>query len=180
MGAIGGQMTNIDPATGATSMMFHATPHMLTHDPHSGDYGLGFFGNSLESGSYFVLDKALGPLCFLCDLTSSTANAASHHHIVPKDAYRIAVYLEPLGLYLTSQCGTFSAVAVGMGSARDLSVTFAPSPHCKHLRLCLSKTATARPGSGFAVKGAALVRGAYQIEPAVGGAETQVQVTYTV
>ena len=203
MGAIGGQMTNIDPATGATSMMFHAAPHVLTHDPHSGDYGLGLFGNSLESGAYFVLDAALGPLCFLCDLASSdaadakgkaagtqgagTQSVSSAHHIVPKDAYRIALYLEPLGLYLTSQCGTFAAVdiptgALGdqpQGGTRQLSVTFAPSPHCEHLRLTLSKAATARPGSGFAVEGATLVRGAYQIEPALGAVETQVQVTYT-
>ena len=35
-------------------MMYHAAPHMLAHDPHSGDYGLGFFGNALEGGAYFV------------------------------------------------------------------------------------------------------------------------------
>ena len=38
MGAITGQMANIDPATGSTSMMFHATPHVMDFDPHSGDY----------------------------------------------------------------------------------------------------------------------------------------------
>eukprot|EP00965_Chrysotila_dentata_P046046 1530218-Pleurochrysis_carterae.AAC.1 len=44
MGAITGQMANVDAATGAPSMMFHAVPHMLEFDPHSGDFGLGFFG----------------------------------------------------------------------------------------------------------------------------------------
>ncbi|KAL3907316.1 MAG: hypothetical protein SGPRY_010213, partial [Prymnesium sp.] len=52
MGAITGQMANID-ADGATSMMWHALPHVMDFDPHSGDYGLGFFGNALESGSYY-------------------------------------------------------------------------------------------------------------------------------
>ena len=40
-------------------MMFHAVPHLLDFDPHSGDYGLGFFGNALESGAYYVRDPAL-------------------------------------------------------------------------------------------------------------------------
>merc|ERR1712146_305205 len=108
MGAIGGQMTNIDPTTGAASMMYHAVPHMLAHDPHSGDYGLGFFGNSLESGAYYVKDADLGALCFLCDLTPTNL-------IVPKDAYRIAVFFEPIGLYMTSECGTFASASVPAG-----------------------------------------------------------------
>ena len=36
MGAITGQMTNIDEA-GATSMFFHAYPWVMDFDPHSGD-----------------------------------------------------------------------------------------------------------------------------------------------
>ena len=36
MGAIGGQMANIDES-GATSMMLHAVPHANEFDPHSGD-----------------------------------------------------------------------------------------------------------------------------------------------
>lgn len=53
LGAIAGQMNNID-ATGAPSMMMHMEPHIQDFDPHSGDYGLGFFGCSVESASYFV------------------------------------------------------------------------------------------------------------------------------
>lgn len=198
MGAVGGQMTNIDPATGATSMMFHAVPHMLTHDPHSGDYGLGLFGNALESGSYLVADPTLGTLCFLCELSSTGGTggrAAVARTLTPRDAYRIAVFLEPLGLYLTSQCGTFASLTVaarvldlphrshGSSSApstSSLTVVFAPSPHCSTLRLRLNKTAAARPGRGFAVEGAPLVRGAYAIQPASSGGTTAVKVTYTV
>ena len=193
MGAISGQMTNIDPKTGEGSMMFHAAPHVLTHDPHSGDFGLGMFGNALESGSYLVNDPALGgePLCFLCELGAATrdgraaggggegqqqqqeeeeeeAAGPAMRTVTPRDAYRIAVFIEPLGLYLTSQCGTFASLAVpaealGGGSGKPpvgarakpsaLAVTFAPSPHCPRLRLVLTKTAKARPGSGFAVEG---------------------------
>ena len=59
MGAIAGQMCNIDE-DGATSMMFHVLPHVMAFDPHSGDYGLGFFGHSLESGAYWVQDRVRG------------------------------------------------------------------------------------------------------------------------
>ena len=94
MGAIGGQMTNIDPSTGETSMMFHAVPHILSHDPHSGDYGLGLFGNALESGSYFVLDPALGALCFLCSLTTTNSNSTFAH----RPCQRLSVQRRPAAL----------------------------------------------------------------------------------
>ena len=226
MGAIGGQMTNIDPSTGETSMMFHAVPHILSHDPHSGDYGLGLFGNALESGSYFVLDPALGALCFLCSLTTTNSNSTfaaqtlseavgaeeattAALKLIPRDAYRIAVYLEPLGLYINSQCGTIDSIDLPAGALagppvalrepqgssnyaaadslaavtteRSFSVSFAASPHCARLRLTLTKTARMRHGSAFAVKGASQVRGAWEIKPnTAAGDATTVHVAYTV
>lgn len=181
-------MTNIEPATGASSMMFHAAAHVLEHDPHTGDFGLGFFGNALESGAYFVDDPQLGPLCFLCDLDAGAprdgGRAAAPHRIVPRDAYGIAVFLEPLGLYLTSQCGTIAAVVLPAtdGSAKggaSFSVAFSAGAPCEALRLVLTKTAKVRPGTGFAVEGASLVRGAYEVAPVAGGGETIAKVTYT-
>ena len=73
MGAQAGQLMNIDD-TGAPSMMLHMLPHILDFDPHSGDYGLGFFGHTLEAGSYFVQHPTLGALCFLCDLQTGAQN----------------------------------------------------------------------------------------------------------
>jgi len=187
MGAITGQMVNIDPITGATSMMYHASPHMLAFDPHSGDYGLGFFGNALEAGAYYVETHESGPLCYLCNMQPSTADGGGVQ-IVPMDAYRIAAFLEPLGLYLTSECGLFASITLGGKSgdahdgadARALSVTFGEGAPCSHFRLVLTKTAQARPGSGFRVEGASLVRGAYEINPAPDGRPTTVQVAYEI
>lgn len=59
-----GQMTNIDE-TGAPSMMFHSSPFILEHDPNSGDFGLGFFGHSLETGAYIIRQVACVSLFFL-------------------------------------------------------------------------------------------------------------------
>ena len=88
---------------------------MQEHDAYSGDYGLGFFGSSLETGSTFVLHESFGPLCYLCDFvptgtviirnnhTGTIANASSSlqpftvYTIVPRDAYKQRLFLEPLG-----------------------------------------------------------------------------------
>ena len=67
------------------------------------------------AGAYYVRDPTLGEQCYLCDVESATTAAATAAgggkahvgggsvRIVPRDAYRIAAYLEPLGVYLTSQ-----------------------------------------------------------------------------
>ena len=60
-----------------------------------------------------------------------------------------------------------------------MAVTFAADPPCTSLRLRLTKTSTARPGTGFAVEGAKLVRGAYEVPPSK-GKPTDVTVTYSV
>jgi len=177
MGAITGQMTNID-ANGATSMMFHAMPYVMDFDPHSGDYGLGFFGNALESASYYVASADLGDLCYLCDLDGPAADGTVT--LTPRDAYRIAVFLEPLGLYLQALSGTISEVTFAP-SKRRIDVTFAAPSDAAPLapcRLKLTKTARGRPGSAFAAVGHKLVRGAIEIPSASRGAETLVRVTY--
>ena len=48
LGAQAGTLLNVDGASGAPGMMLHMQPHVLDYDPHSGDFGLGFFGHSLE------------------------------------------------------------------------------------------------------------------------------------
>lgn len=49
-------------------MMLHMLPHVLDFDPHSGDFGLGFFGHTLEAAAYLVDRPDLGLNCFLCTL----------------------------------------------------------------------------------------------------------------
>ena len=71
-------------------------PHILDYDPHSGDYGLGFFGCSVGSAAFYVQHPKLGALCYLCNLKSGADSLS----ITPVDAYRRRVYLEPLGLHL--------------------------------------------------------------------------------
>jgi hypothetical protein len=202
LGANAGQLTNIDEA-GAPSMMLHMLPHILDFDPHSGDYGLGFFGHTLEAGAYLVTKPnsfvAASPpssssstspasaasasattttttkmaatntsatdaelLCYFCDLTSTSTSGAIT--FVPRDSYRIRLYLEPLGLYLQADAGTFASFDLDL-AARTLAVHFtSDAPATASMwRLRVDKVAASRPGSNFQVNGAKHVRGAYEL-----------------
>jgi len=158
-------------------MMYHASPHMRAFDPHSGDYGLGFFGNALETGAYYVVDAALGPLCFLCVATPQEGGGGGGGGVAmqeggggggggvaiePRDAYRISAYLEPLGLYVQSECGRFSRLVYDGRQSVQVEFEAGSAQLCAVQRLKLTKQALQRPGTGFAVRGAPLVRGAYE------------------
>ena len=143
----------------------HMAAHVLAYDPHSGDYGLGFFGNALESGAYYVEDATLGALCFLCEIRGGG-------RLVAKDAYRRAFYVEPLGLYLQTECGEIAAVTYA-GATAPLTVAFGGDYSlCPKLRLKLTKPGLKRPGANFSVVGATMVRGAYELAPPSSGVAT--------
>ena len=162
----------------------------MAHDAYSGDYGLGFFGISLEASSYLVIDSQLGPLCYLCDLVNpDDEHDDGTYTLAPRDAYRQRVYLEPLGLFLQADSGTIRTVGLNQ-ARRQILVTFeaadaTPAKFQSYdvLRLRVDKVslpAAARPGSNFTISGAggALARGAFEI-PAHPGA-TQVTIVYNV
>ena len=187
MGALLGGYGSILPAShptspGAVSMGFHTAPFALEYDPRSGDFGLGWFGVTLEAGAYLVRDAVApnGWACYMCNL--GAVQGAHAVAFAPADGYRVRVYLEPLGLYLQSQAGAIARLDCDF-AARTAALTFfpalqapsAPQPHATRpfsfLRLQLSKPAgSARPGSSWSVTDAAgnpvpLVRSAYQVSP---------------
>jgi len=128
MGAITGTLTNIDE-DGAPSMGFHLHPFVLQHDPNSGDYGLGFFGATMNQGAYLVQSDELGWQCYLCDLSFSEGqvppSAVNRLRLEPRDAYRQRIYVEPLGLELRAQAGFVKAVDWDM-SGKKLVVILMP------------------------------------------------------
>jgi hypothetical protein len=161
MGAQAGQLTNIDER-GAPSMMLHMLPHVLDFDPRSGDFGLGFFGHTLEAGAYFVKHPTLGDLCFQCDLGSDTGAVV----IEPRDSYRQRVYLEPLGLYIQADAGQFDRLTLNLDTQR-LTVSFVKSPKGETFtkrRLRVDKVSIQRPGQGFKIveTGVEKVRAAFE------------------
>jgi hypothetical protein len=205
MGAIAGQLANID-SNGATSMMWHAMPYVMDYDPHSGDFGLGFFGHCLETGSYYVLDKKMGELCYLCDISAAGMASVSGEResgggavtITPRDSFHNRVFLEPLSLYLYAESGTIDRVEFDL-AGKKLSVVFeslatanTTSWTFNKIRLQVDKTSDARPGGNFVVTSSAQlqvagdgggampkVRGAYEVPPSDGGGETTVAVAWS-
>ena len=115
----------------------------MDFDPHSGDYGLGFFGNALESGSYYVEHPRLGPLCFLCSaenttgssttstsqFSAGTGTAAATTIIKPADAYHKRVFIEPLSVYLVAVAGTIAQLDFSKLQAREVLLTFDATAH---------------------------------------------------
>ena len=142
-------------------------PHILDFDPRSGDYGLGFFGCSLQSGSYYVRHQALGgtAVCYLCNLATGPGGVAT---ITPTDLYHNRVYLEPLALYLTLDTGTFASLALDL-AGKSVCITFAPPASDGDVayssrRLRADKLSSARPGADFAIRGLkGKSRGAFEV-----------------
>ena len=122
----------------------------------SGDYGIGFWGLSHNMGAYLVQGhQGQNWLCFLCKAdvqydTDCTAGpgaglgssggigksaAANGGHACAEgtritmwltDAYRRRVYLQPWGLYLISEGGTFESLHID-ASAGIIKITFEAS-----------------------------------------------------
>eukprot|EP00931_Biecheleriopsis_adriatica_P087861 TRINITY_DN62274_c0_g1_i1.p1 TRINITY_DN62274_c0_g1~~TRINITY_DN62274_c0_g1_i1.p1 ORF type:complete len:1083 (+),score=173.21 TRINITY_DN62274_c0_g1_i1:469-3249(+) len=196
MGAMTGTLTNIDEE-GAPSMAFHTHPFVLQHDPNSGDFGLGFFGASMNQGAYVVQRRELGWVCYLCDLElegglAENEEVTREHEklptagtvaIVPRDAYRRRVYLEPLGLELNALAGAVQSVDVNFGK-RNVTLRFGedvPESLTTFRLEVLAVGAASRGVADFAVSapgGATLERGAYSVAKGKTGMTT-VTITYS-
>ena len=167
MGAQAGQLMSIDKH-GAPSMMLHMLPHVLDFDPHSGDFGLGFFGLTLEAASYLVQHPTLGTVCYLCDLQETAHGVQSSGVLTfsPRDAYRQRAFIEPIAMYVQADVGIFEQVTVDL-NARRATFVFAEAGTGATFdvrRLRAEKTSASRNASNFRLvqpAGAQLVRGAW-------------------
>ena len=123
----GGLMGGIANVTqdGFGPSAFHAYPSTLRIDGYSGDYGPGFFGHAVNTGTYVVDDPEFGWISFGGNLSEAEGDAADGAvRVTPLDAARSRVYLAPLGLWLTLDAGTFEAVEL---SGDKVRVTLSPA-----------------------------------------------------
>ncbi|UCC74900.1 MAG: hypothetical protein JSV86_10230 [Gemmatimonadota bacterium] len=137
---------------------FHADPSTLAIDGYSGDYGPGFFGHAVNTGTYIARDPEFGWLAFGGNLTV----AGTTVRVQPLDAARSRVYVTTLGLWLTLDCGTFETLELTGDTVR---VTLAPAtPYTPQARLRIEQPA-AVGGVGAIVPAGryAVERGAYVI-----------------
>jgi hypothetical protein len=137
---------------------FHAYPSALAIDGYSGDYGPGFFGHAVNTGTYLTRDPEFGWLAFGGNLTV----AAESVRVQPLDAARSRAHVAPFGLWVTLDAGTFEMLEVTGDSVR---VTLAPATsHTPRARLRIEQPATVN-GVGTVVPAEryAVERGAYVI-----------------
>jgi hypothetical protein len=137
---------------------FHAYPSTLRNDGYSGDYGPGFFGHAVNTGTYITHDPEFGWLAFGGNMTVDGAVV----RVRPLDSGRSRVYVAPLGLWLTLDAATFETVEISDGTVR---VTLGPAtPHAPKARLRVGQPAvldgvgTIVPSVTFPVE-----RGAYVV-----------------
>lgn len=113
-------LTNI-AADGCASASFHSWPDTLAWDAYSGDYGPGFLGMVLGSGTYVVQDtEQLSTGRLLCyggamtstSTTTTTTTTAEKKNkdrqtitVHPRDAWQRRIFVGPLGLLVSIDAG---------------------------------------------------------------------------
>jgi len=87
---------------------FHAYPSALHIDGYSGDYGPGFLGHAVNTGTYITRHPEFGWLAFGGELSV----VADRVRVRPLDSARSRIFLGPEGLWLTLDAGVFEAVEI--------------------------------------------------------------------
>ena len=172
LGAQAGTLANIDPETGATSMGLHMLPHILDYDPHSGDYGLGFFGHAIQSASYVVFDdQSFGGYggahqwkCYQCNFIDGRPISYDRKDIFlldafsvePKDSMHIRAFVEPICLYIVLDTGHIKTLKFDFKNSIIVLLFDDEGPSTfDTIRVRLEKTceSNVRPGTDFAPLG---------------------------
>jgi hypothetical protein len=137
---------------------FHAHPSTLRIDGITGDYGPGFLGHALETGTYVARHPDLGWLAFGGNLEIDGESV----RIRPLDSARSRVYLAPLGLWLTLDAGTFEEVEASPGGLR--LVLSPASSHTTVARLRIEQPGEVSGVGQFRPAGAyEMERGAFRV-----------------
>ena len=157
-GGVMGPLTNIDQE-GFASPAFHSFPDTLAFDAISGDYAQSFLGHALNTATYVVRHPAFGWQAFGGNLTVGPGRIS----VLPRDAFRMRVYLASLGLWLTLDAGTFERVDVDLARSVVRVGLAAGTPDTPLARLRVEQPArvdgigTCRPSRAPALERGALV-----------------------
>jgi len=100
-----GPLTDINQE-GYAGTAWHGFPDLLKVDGITGDYGPNFFGYSFDTATYIVDHPDFGWLAF----GGSIRELGSEVKVTPLDAFRMRVYVAPLGLWLTLDAGKFESL----------------------------------------------------------------------
>lgn len=155
-GGLMGGITNIDQ-DGFSSAAFHSAPDMMSWDPYTGDYGMGFFGHAYAAATYLVKHPTFGWLGFGGEVRERDGVV----RIEPKDGARSRLFVAPAGAWLTLEAGKIDAAEYRPATGQLTLTLAARDATTSTARLIVEATAAgARP---YRPTGATLERGAYAL-----------------
>ncbi|KAI0422506.1 hypothetical protein F5X98DRAFT_326244 [Xylaria grammica] len=118
-GGTSGPLSNINQ-DGFAAASFHSWPDTLKWDGYSGDYGPGFLGMVLGSGTYVAQHETLGLLVYGGTLTSSSGTVS----VTTQGPVRRKVFIGPLGLLITTDAGSIDGFKYASDGS-SISITLA-------------------------------------------------------
>lgn len=103
-GGASGPLSNINEA-GFASASFHSWPDTLKWDGYSGDYGPGFLGLVLGSGTYVAQHASFGLLAYggVLESTDNKVNVQTNGPVTRR------VFIGPLGVTINADAGSISS-----------------------------------------------------------------------
>lgn len=136
-----GALVNVT-ADGFGPAAFHSYPSTLANDGISGDYGTGFYGYAVNSGTYIVEHPEFGWLAFSGNLKEDKNNI----EVAIKTASKGRIFLAKENLWLTTDAGEIETLKYNQ---KDRSVTLElnSSVLVPHVLL------TVNPESGYEIEG---------------------------
>jgi len=115
-----GSIANITEE-GFAPAAFHAFPSTLLNDGISGDYGSGFFGYAVNTGTYIIEHKEFGWLSFGGNLEKDK----NVIRVKPVTAAKNAVFIAPAGLWINLEAGSITEISYDLLSG-DVHIKLAP------------------------------------------------------
>ncbi|WP_432709295.1 DUF5695 domain-containing protein [Pedobacter sp.] len=116
-----GSISNITQE-GFAPAAFHAFPSTLRNDGISGDYGSGFFGYAVNTGTYIIRHKEFGWLSFGGNLQQ----AGQLVKVKPLTAARNAVFIAEAGLWINLDAGNIDEISYHLKTG-EVRVKLAPA-----------------------------------------------------
>ncbi|MGA6119840.1 DUF5695 domain-containing protein [Sphingobacterium anhuiense] len=104
-----GALANVT-ADGFGPAAFHSYPSTLANDGISGDYGTGFYGYAVNSGTYIIEHPEFGWLAFSGNLKANKNNV----EVAIKTASKGRVFLAKENLWLTSDAGEIETLTYNL------------------------------------------------------------------
>jgi len=136
-----GALANVTP-DGFGPAAFHSYPSTLANDGISGDYGTGFYGYAVNSGTYIIEHPEFGWLAFSGNLKEDK----DHIEVAIKTASKSRIFLAKENLWLTTDAGEIETLTY---NKKDKSVILKlnQSALVPHVLLNIN------PASGYEIEG---------------------------